>query len=80
MLQPSSVRHLFPDDSDARFMVRRFAMSIQALRLVEFGFEEHINGYEPRELALLATQLPPEQRHILMAEAERRMQEMVHVE
>lgn len=78
VLLGNSVRALFPDDSDPAFAARRFSMSIQATRLVECGFEAHINGYEPRELALLATQMPPQQRAILMIEARMRGLEMPH--
>ena len=53
-----SLRAEFPFDSPACWAARLFAASIQANALVELGFEEHLNDYEPRELRLIASQLP----------------------
>jgi len=53
-----SLRAAFPDDNPARWAARLFSASIQANALVELGFEEHLNDYEPRELRLIASQLP----------------------
>lgn len=36
---------------------RQFVASIQAHALFELGFEDHINNYEARDLALVATQI-----------------------
>jgi hypothetical protein len=53
---------LYADESPARFSVRRFALWIQANRLIEFGFEDSINRYSPKELVLLATCMPARQQ------------------
>lgn len=60
---------LFESDTPARYTVRSFCMSMQANRMLEFGFEPHISRYSPRELVLLASKMPDTQQEILFDEA-----------
>jgi hypothetical protein len=48
---------LFSAENILQLQARQFAASIQAHALFELGFEGHINRYEPRHLALVATQI-----------------------
>jgi hypothetical protein len=48
---------LFDGENILQLQARQFAASIQAHALFELGFEDHINRYEPRHLALVASQV-----------------------
>jgi len=61
--------HDWLDDDPVRAIVRDFALSIQAVRLIECGFEDHLNAYRPAELLILATMLPDHQFRVIVADA-----------
>lgn len=60
---------LFQDENYLQLAARQFASSIQAHALFELGFEGHINRYEPRHLALVATQVRGGLHDVLFDEA-----------
>lgn len=70
-MQRAALRDIFGDDG-IRWAARTFVMSAQAARLIEFGWEDQINWYGAKELALLSTYFPPVQRDTLLDEAEER--------
>ena len=49
---------LFKDYNKIQFALRQYCANAQAHRLVKFGWEPHINLYEPRLLLLLAMCMP----------------------
>lgn len=59
-------------DDPVRAIVRRFTLGIQAIRLFECGWENHINDYCAPELLILSELIPSPQREIVQAEALRR--------
>jgi len=44
------------DESPLKQAARQFAASTQMHALVELGFEDHMNSYEARDLALIGSQ------------------------
>lgn len=68
---------LLLNETDTRFQVRCFLWSIQAARLYECGFEEHINNLHPADLMILAHHLSGDQRDVVADEAYARAEELV---
>lgn len=68
----AKVAHEWLEDDVVRARVRTFALSMQAIRLIECGFEAHINTYSPAELLLLSTLLPTHHANVLYREARER--------
>jgi hypothetical protein len=64
----SAFEELFPENP-LRRDARNFAASIQAHALLELGFEESINDYEPRELLLISLHVAGSIRDALRKEA-----------
>jgi hypothetical protein len=57
------------DESPLKREARRFCASIQAHALIELGFEEHVNDYDAKNIALLSCQLEGGMKTILRDEA-----------
>ena len=57
------------DEPPLKRVARQFAASIQMHALVELGFEDHMNTYEPREVALIGSQCNGPGRERLYAHA-----------
>jgi len=58
--------------SDVRTAWRQFALQCAAHRLRKFGFESHINHYNPEDLRALAQMMPPAAAMALMSEADKK--------
>lgn len=67
-------RDLFQDTHVVHVGCIIFRCQAQARRMLEFGFENYINLYDPREMLLLATFMPPMQHWALVREAYKRGQ------
>ena len=65
----AEVAHAYLGDSETQAILRDFALSIQAMRLYECGFEESLNTYTAPELLLLSCHIPQAQRAALVSEA-----------
>ncbi len=68
------VRSLFQDMHIVHVGCLIFRCQAQARRMLEFGFESYINLYDPREMLVLSTFLPPVQHWVLVREAHKRGQ------
>lgn len=62
---------VFPENK-LKQVARQFVASTQAHALFELGFEEHINTYSARDLALIATQIEGPMTNVLREEAKTR--------
>lgn len=62
---------LFPEITIVHQKVLIFRLRCLAHRLISFGFEEYVNSYSPRELAMLAALMFGPQHDFLATEAHR---------
>ncbi len=63
--------HAALGDDPVRALCRGMAFQIQAVRLMECGWEAHIDMYTAPELVLLATYVPRYQALVLLCAAQR---------
>lgn len=61
--------HEWLGDTPVQAILREFALSIQAIRLYECGFESTINDYSAAELLLLAHHMAADQRTVVIIDA-----------